>query len=279
MSCQRLGWLVVLIALSVLSHDQMGVPSRTQMKRVLEECVITTDCSVCQPATEIRLTGTTITALPSGAGMTGYFTNSLVSFTVDEDNNLETIGNNAFSICTKLTSFEMRDSSRLKRIGSYAFYYNSQLTSFVLVNAVALETIGDVAFGACNKLTSIDIGEPSPNFAVDNGIVYSEDKKTLVAYPCGRTNTDGMLSDITAIGRYAFAYCTKIKSLNLEELNSLTSIGDYAFTNMNDLTSLVFYDASDLQSIGANAFYGCNVMTAFIIHDTSALTSFGAVKG
>jgi len=239
----------------VLSHDQMSVPSRTQMKRVLAECVITTDCSVCQSGTDVRLTGTTITATPGGTVMGGYFSSNLLSFTVDEDNNLQTIGDFSFSGCNKMTSFVNHDSSALMVIGTGAFYMNDALTSFVLENAAVLETIGDYAFGMSNKLTSIDIGEPSPNFAIDNGIVYSEDKKTLVAYPCGRTNTNGMLIDITAIGRYAFAYCTSIKSVNFEEMHSLTSIGAYAFWTMYGLTSFVLHDASGIQSVGEEAFF------------------------
>lgn len=95
--------------------------SANQMKKVLEEFTITTDCSICADSALIMLTGRTITALPDGDDGGGYFTDALLIFIVDEDNALESIGSFTFYMRNEMTSFAIYNSSDLKTIGQYAF--------------------------------------------------------------------------------------------------------------------------------------------------------------
>lgn len=150
------------------------------------------------------------------------------------------------------------------------------MNSFVLDNAANLETIGRGAFVACNALASIAIGELSPNFAVFDGVVYSEDKKKLVAYPCGRVNTNGLLNDITTIETRAFAYCTSIKQIDLSGMHSLTSLESEAFSNMVALTSFVLHDAANFRLLSDNVFDSCQALESVIIHNPSQLESLAS---
>lgn len=57
-------------------------------------------------------------------------------------------------------------------------------------------------------------------------------------------------NDITQVGAYGFAYCSKLKSIDLP---NVTSIGLYGFSNAG-ITSA---DFPKLQSINTNGFYSC----------------------
>ena len=63
------------------------------------------------------------------------------------------IGNDAFSDCTSLTSVTIPDS--VTSIGNYAFYECSSLTSVTIPNSVI--SIGNYAFRSCTSLTSVTI--------------------------------------------------------------------------------------------------------------------------
>lgn len=66
----------------------------------------------------------------------------------------------------------------------------------------------------------------------------------------GKSITSFSSNDITNVGAYAFAYCTKMTSIDLP---NVTSIGLYGFSNAG-ITSA---DFPKLQSINTNGFYSC----------------------
>ena len=68
-----------------------------------------------------------------------------------EDNVLLSIGSNAFTKCSKLTSVELPAATS---IGDYAFSYCSKLTS---VELPAATSIGSSAFNSCSNLTSVEL--------------------------------------------------------------------------------------------------------------------------
>lgn len=97
---------------------------------------------------------------------------------VEIGNTVTSIGNYAFSGCSRLTSITIPDSvtsignltfygcsgltlltipNGVTSIGDSAFYECSQLTSVTIPDAVT--SIGDSAFSGCSGLTSITIGE------------------------------------------------------------------------------------------------------------------------
>ncbi|GHU25370.1 hypothetical protein FACS1894164_14500 [Spirochaetia bacterium] len=85
--------------------------------------------------------GTELVAYPNGKGATTY--------TIP--NSVTTIGNSAFSDCSRLASVSIPNS--VESIGSSAFWGCSGLTEITIPNSVT--TIGNSAFRGCYSLTSV----------------------------------------------------------------------------------------------------------------------------
>jgi hypothetical protein len=92
-------------------------------------------------------------------------------------NNIRSVGANAFSDCSSLTTINLPDS--LKSIGVNAFRYCSSLTTINLPDS--LTSIGDSAFGDCSSLTTINLPD-----------------------------------SLTSIGDYAFWHCSSLKNVTIE---------------------------------------------------------------
>jgi len=151
--------------------------------------------------------------------------------------NIETIGDYAFYMCTKLTSVTF--NSNVKEINSYAFNNCSLLPSIQLPNSV--ETIGANSFQKCSKLKTINF--PSVLYSIGGSAFYS----------CSTLENVEFTGDLNSIGDYAFKGCSNLVGL---EFNSrLSSIGAGAFGNCNKLTQLTL--PSSLTKIGGTAFDGC----------------------
>ena len=131
------------------------------------------------------------------------------------------IGSDAFSFCTSLTSIEIPSS--VTSIGSEAFNYCTSLTSIEIPSSVT--SIGDYAFRSCTSLTSIEI--PSSVTSIGNGAFYHCTSLTSIEIP----------SSVTRIYDYAFEGCTSLTSVEIP--SSVTSIGGWAFEDCTSLTSVV----------------------------------------
>ena len=149
-------------------------------------------------------------------------------------NSVISIGDNAFSGCTGLTSVEIPNS--VTSIGEYAFSGCTGLTSLTIPNSVT--SIGDNVFLCCYSLTSLTIPNSVTSIG-DNAFGY-----------CGLTSlTIG--SSVESIGGFAFYGCSSVTSLTIP--NSVTSIGNNAFAGCIGLTKITSF-ANSFQTIGNNIF-------------------------
>ena len=155
-------------------------------------------------------------------------------------NSVTSIGDNAFSGCSSLSSVTIPNS--VTNIGDDAFSVCSSLTSVTIGSGVT--SIGNYAFWGCRSLTSITI----PNSVTSIG--------DWAFCNCSSLSTITIPNSVTSIGESAFNGCTSLTSITIG--NSVTSIGDNAFYGCY-FTKDHFINNSSLDA-EANDYWGAKVV-------------------
>ncbi len=192
------------------------------------------------------------------------------------------IGNEAFSWCTRLTSVTIGNS--VTSIGKNAFFSCTGLTSVIIGNSVT--SIGSSAFNGCTGFTSITI----PNSVTSIGYGAFKGCTGLTSITIGNSVTSigssafngctGLTSitipnSVTSIGSWAFYGCTGFTSITIP--NSVTSIGYGAFKGCTGLTSITI--GNSVTSIGSSAFNGCTGFTSITIPNSVTSIGYSAFNG
>ena len=175
------------------------------------------------------------------------------------------IGNDAFSWCSNLTSITIPDG--VTTIGWCAFSYCRSLTSITIPDVVT--SIGQYAFQGCSSLTSIHVDANNPNYTDIDGVLFNKAKTTLIQAPGALSGTYAVPSGVTSIGYDAFRDCSSLTSISIP--SGVTSIGDFAFEDCSGLASISIPDS--VTSIGYAAFRDCSSLTSISI--PSGVTSIG----
>lgn len=178
------------------------------------------------------------------------------------------IGQDAFSGCTGLTSITIPDS--VTSIGNNAFRNCSGLTSVTIPENVT--SIGNSAFSGCRGLTSATIGDSVTSIGI--AAFYGCSSLTSVTIPDSVTDigdrafsechglTSVTIGDsVTSIRDGAFHYCNNLESVTIGD--SVTSIGDDAFSGCGSLTNMTI--GAGVTSIGDYAFEGCSSLESFSV--------------
>ena len=187
---------------------------------------------------------------------------------IEIPNGVTSIGEKAFYQCSGLTG-DLIIPNSVTSIGEKAFLGCRGLTSMTIPNSVT--SIGEKAFYQCSGLTAIDVAADNPNYCAEEGVLFSKDKTTLVAYPGGKQGAYSIPNSVTSIGSYAFYDCSGLTG-NLIIPNSVTSIGNDAFNGCRGLTSVTI--PNSVTSIGEKAFYDCRGLTSVTI--PNSVTSIGS---
>ena len=166
------------------------------------------------------------------------------------------IGDYAFWNCTGLTSITIQNG--VTSIGTGAFWNCSGLTSITIPSSVT--SIGVNVFYGCTGLTNITVDSSNPSFCSESGVLFNKDKTTLIYYPLGKTGSYTIPDRVTAIGDYAFYYCSGLTSVTIP--SSVTSIGEMAFRECSGLTSVIV--PSSVTSIEYHAFWCCFNLIIYI---------------
>lgn len=169
---------------------------------------------------------------------------------------ITSIGDHAFALSRNLKSINLPSS--LTKLGEEVFAECSSLKSITI--PANLTSFNANAFTECTSISAYSVAPENTSYTAVDGVLFSKDKSTLVAYPNGKAGTSYSIPDGTVnIGKMSFNYNSTLNTITLP--NSVSSIGDKAFFYCKNLNDIVF--GNGLKSIGESAFYGnsCSVIT------------------
>ena len=168
-------------------------------------------------------------------------------------NTVTSIGVEAFSMCESLEAITIPNS--VSTICKDAFEYCSSLESVTIPASVTAIEPG--AFSYCSSLTGITVDGDNMKYKGIDGVLFSRDGNTVVAYPSGKTDICYEISaGVTHIENYAFKGTRHLTTIIIP--STVISIGKYAFTESVALTTVSFDSGSGLKSIGEYAFIECD---------------------
>ena len=173
---------------------------------------------------------------------------------------LESIGRNALYM-TAITEFTAPKA--LKTLGDNALY-GTQITKAVLNDR--LEKIGQASFAACKQLAKIEI-ENNPNFKLVDGVLYSADETTLVAYPLAdKRALYKTLPTVTTIYQGIFEGAVNLKDIYINE--GVKTIPVSLCCNTEALERM--YWPATLTDVKAGAIDGCKKLRELHVAATKA---------
>lgn len=164
---------------------------------------------------------------------------------------VKSIGSSAFKGCPNLVEVDLGNG--VVRIGDHAFAQCTQLPAIGLPSQ--LTTLGPGAFVGCKKLTKIEVDSHNSHFASLDGVLYSANRDTLLAYPEGKyTPSLSIDQGVKVIGKLAFWGNDTLRHVEIPA--SVTSIDSSAFEMCKRLISIT--GAFNPVTIGGHAFFACH---------------------
>lgn len=145
-----------------------------------------------------------------------------------------------------------------------------------------ITSIGDNCFAGLMSCTAYNVDAANPAYKSVDGVLYTKDGKTLVAYPQGRASASfSVPSGVTAIASGAFTNARKLASVTIP--STVKSIGAYAFQDCRSLASVTIPEG--VAEIRVQTFMKCPLLTAIsfpssvkvIEHDAFMMTGIRKV--
>lgn len=183
---------------------------------------------------------------------------------------LKIIGERSFSGCLNLTSIDFSNATKLEKIEYSAFSYCNAITSINFTGATSLESIEYEAFKGCSGLGSLEDGLkincPSLKY-LGEGVFYESNLKKIDLFSTSIVEIGAdcfygseeltkviLPNTLQRIYQEAFACCTKLTTVNLNECENLYRIDGGVFRECDLQPAIIF--PKKLQQIGNNTFSG-----------------------
>lgn len=156
------------------------------------------------------------------------------------------------------------DFNCVEKIGAYAFANRKSLTEINLPST--LKDFSSTAFNLCTEIAEYSI-EKNEAYKTKDGVLFTGDEKTIVAYPCAKKDTTYNIPEgVEHIGDYAFSYNSILTTITFAK--SIKTIGNYAFYSAATFGGPV--DLSEnLESIGEYSFSRCLSVERFLFKDNT----------
>ena len=139
---------------------------------------------------------------------------------------------NAFNGCSELMSVTL--PATLTTIGEHCFEGCVGLTAISI--PVAVKSIGSGVFAGCANLTDITVVDENEKYSAHDGMLFSNEGKTLNTYPSAHGVIDNLPDSLKVIGDGSFEG-TAVTRVILPE--SITTLGSFCFNGCDDLEMLV----------------------------------------
>lgn len=153
----------------------------------------------------------------------------------------------AFAGCTDLDTIKFPQS--LKDIGPIAFNGCNNLSNIFITKDVL--SIDERAFLSCKNLYSFTVDNLNPKYCSREGVLFNKDASVIICYPNKKSLSYVIPGSVNHIGNYAF-YESNISSVQFTDY--VETIGKWAFAYCTNLTSI---DLPCVTSINIATLYQC----------------------
>ncbi len=192
----------------------------------------------------------------------------ITSLTIGEG--IKSIMNGAFSGESEIKYVELPES--LEIIGDAAFFGTSIESIDIPSNVEKVS----VSMFEPTAIKNINVSENNPYLKSSDGVVYSKDGKTLVAFPVARFSDSSykfsIPETVEEIGEYAFVNAVH-KAVVIPD--SVKRICQFAFAGNVNLSSVSM--SSNIEYIEDNAFFSCDSLTKIYLPETLKRIEYGSV--
>lgn len=142
------------------------------------------------------------------------------------------------------------------------FDYSGEIKSIEIQPGVS--GIDGLSFALCQSLQEITTPEgENQEYLSEDGVLFNKDKTVLITCLPAKTGSYAVPETVTAIGDFAFAYCTGLTGIEISA--SVTEIGDYAFAYCTGLTAIEIPEG--VTSLGEWLFMYCQNLESVTLPD------------
>jgi len=183
--------------------------------------------------------------------------------------NLNLLEGGSFRGCDSLERIQIPD--KVRSLGSYALGDCKNLKEVSIGAAVA--EIDSSAFDGCTNLGAFMLSSKNNFFSVDNGALYTKDKRELVLIPYGYTGKFNVCPGTVTIRECAAEFNLGLTEVSFPE--SLRVISRHVFRGCSNLREITI--AEGLEKIETSAFEGTSIQRVVLPSTLNALgyTAFG----